>query len=374
MPKRHPNSIRYVLAPDPQALDAIHETMRAYGRMMEILDGVDVAKGGRANLAEIHASAYQRVRDETGLPSRLVTIGLRDHSLRVPGDPVTSFPLDEKLFALKGPDTVSLSTLAGRFVVPYRVDGYRQGWRDFAPARLHVGPEGIEIRIGVDVNPGSQEGDMIQEGILGRMGRVIAGMANAAIDGIEARTPQATVEQAIREIDKAIEEARGELGKDQAEAHRVGARIAEVEREARGLDEKIALALKGNREDLARAGVARQVDLEAQLVALRRAGDDIAGRIDEGSRGLAAARAARRDAEARLAELRKSVPEQGPGAGKAARRGGPSIEASLNAIERVTGVPGKPDTGGAEMDELERIHRDNQIEERLARFRGGTPQ
>ena len=60
-----------------QASQAIEATFAAYDRMMQILE--DVAPVG-ANLVSLHAQAYEKIRIETGLPARLVTLGLRDRA------------------------------------------------------------------------------------------------------------------------------------------------------------------------------------------------------------------------------------------------------------------------------------------------------
>ena len=67
---------------------------------------------------------------------------------------------------------------------------------------------------------------MIHEGILSRMGRLIAGVTYATIEKAEGVNGVAIVEQAIREIDSAAEEARAELGKARAEEHRIASRRA----------------------------------------------------------------------------------------------------------------------------------------------------
>ena len=68
---------------------------------------------------------------------------------------------------------------------------------------------------------------MIHEGILSRMGRLIAGVAYATMEKAEGANGVAIVEQAIREIDSAAEEARAELGKAKAEEHRIASRRTE---------------------------------------------------------------------------------------------------------------------------------------------------
>ncbi|WP_204272133.1 hypothetical protein, partial [Klebsiella michiganensis] len=70
------------------------------------------------------------------------------------------------------------------------------------------------------------------------------------------------------------------------------------------LDDKIRLAVSEGRDDLAKAAVARQIDLEAQIAALDKALADSAERIDDGQKAMQAVLATRREAEARLAELK----------------------------------------------------------------------
>src|SRR5882724_6336191 len=115
-------TLRYALDPDETGVQAIEATFAAYDRMMSILE--DVAPVG-ANLVLLHEQAYERVRLETDLPARLVTLGLRDRANYVAGAPLRRIPLDEKLFAIKGPTQLSLSTVRGRLLVPFHVPGYR---------------------------------------------------------------------------------------------------------------------------------------------------------------------------------------------------------------------------------------------------------
>src|SRR6201985_3813264 len=91
-------TLRYALAPDETAVAAFEATFAAYGQMMAIL--AEVAPVG-ANLVSLHAQAYERIRRETGLPARLVTLGLRDRPFYVAGPTSRRIPLDDKLFAIK---------------------------------------------------------------------------------------------------------------------------------------------------------------------------------------------------------------------------------------------------------------------------------
>ena len=132
-------------------------------------------------------------------------------------------------------------------------------------------------------------------------------IASETIDNAENSNKVALVKQAIREIDAGADEARHALGKSRAEEFRLKRRREELDAEINGLTEKIRLAIAENREDLARAGVARQIDLKSQTIALERAMDFIELEIDEQTKALQAMLGARREAETRLADLEASL-------------------------------------------------------------------
>ena len=212
---------------------------------------------------------------------------------------------------------------------------------------------------------------MLHEGILARMGRLLAAIASQTIDNAENSNKVALVKQAIREIDAGADEARYALGKSRAEEFRLRKRREELDAEVMSLNDKIRLAIAENREDLARAGVARQIDLESQQIALERAMDFIELEIDEQTKALQAMLGARREAEARLTELEQSLIQQS--SAETSRGSGPtktvSPDRAMAAIARVTGVPASSVLGDKELDELDRLHREKEIAARLERIK-----
>jgi hypothetical protein len=58
------------------------------------------------------------LRTETG-PACLVTLGLRDRGSYVTGATVRRILLDDKLFAIKGPTSLTFGTVRGRILVPF---------------------------------------------------------------------------------------------------------------------------------------------------------------------------------------------------------------------------------------------------------------
>lgn len=347
---------------------SLEETLLAYRRAMAILDQTE-----GANLVALHAAAYEEIRVKTGLPSRMVTLALRDHSQRDPQEPVRDIPLDSKLFSVKGPDSLSIATLSGRVVVPYTVRGYHDGWNDFSEARLVFEGETISIHAGIKTGfQPNREASMNNEGILGRLGRVIAGVMNNAVDAAEASNPVAVAQQAVREIAEIAEEARSALGVAVAAGHRLKAKAADLDEEIQDLDDKIRIGLENGREDLARAATGLQIDLEAQREALNKAILENAAEIAEAETTLRSIASAKADAQKRLEDAKRAE-RATPAAVDAtpSQRNDRRLAEALEAIERVTGTPAKPNTGAAEVEELGRMQRQSAIEARLKAFREG---
>ena len=301
-----------------------------------------------------------------------MTLGLRDRAGYVAGAATRRIPLDDKLFAIKGPTSLTISTVKGRILVPFEVPGYLAGWESPFPAHLVSDGRGYEIHIAVkSKSTQPEEKTMVHEGILARMGRLLAAIASETIDSAESSNKVALVKQAIREIDAGADEARHALGKSRAEEFRLKRRREELDAEVAGLTEKIRLAVSENREDLARAGVARQIDLESQGIALERAMDFIELEIEEQTKALQAMLGARREAEVRLADLEQSLAQHAPhetGQAVPATKTA-SADRAMAAIARVTGVPASGAPGDKELDELDRLHREKEIAARLERIK-----
>ena len=369
-------AIRYRLVPSPEAAAALADTFQRYEQMMDMLDRIAAEKGLGSNLVTLHAHAYEDVRKETRLPSRLVTLGLRDRSA-YRASAVQRLPLDERLVSVKGPSLVSVSTVDGRVEIPFQVLGYAKGWGHAAPAHLVRNDGSFEIHFGVMPNISPEEDVMMAqsapaESLLSRAGRLIAGIALEAIERAEGKNKQAVVKQAIREIEAAEQEAREDLAKERAQEYRLNARRGEIEKEMEVIGSQISTALAEGREDLAKAGIARQMDLEAQFDVIAKALEECQSKIETVLTALTAITSGLQDAEARLAALQQSE-EDAPTAGPARGRTGASSattksQKASRAIARTVGVP-PARVPTREIDELSKLHREREIAERLARFK-----
>ena len=214
-----------------------------------------------------------------------------------------------------------------------------------------------------------------------RVGRLISGSVNALIDAVENAAPETVMQQAIREIDAAIDEVRAELGKVLAGKHLAAKRIADENRRHEELTDQIELALKQGREDLAETAVARQFDIEAQLPVLESSIADSVTQQKELEGYIAALGARRREMDTELNQYRAAQRQAAqaaatagtgaPAGGGAARKVGQAENAFNRVMTRNAGVPGSSPMGAdaAKLAELEELARRNRIQERLAEIK-----
>ena len=180
-----------------------------------------------------------------------------------------------------------------------------------------------------------------------RVGRLVSGGFHALIDAAENLAPEAVMNESIREIERAVDEVRAELGKVLAQKHLAAKKMADESNRHEAIDANLQAAVDAGRDDLAEAGIAEQMDIEARLPILENTIADCAA-------------------------------QQSVGAGKAAGGNGSDLnriardaEKSGNAFDRVMGrqnsVHSSTDAAQlAKLKELEDLSRNNRIAERLA--------
>jgi phage shock protein A len=213
-----------------------------------------------------------------------------------------------------------------------------------------------------------------------RVGRVIAGGVHALLDKIEDLNPQAAMEQAIREADGVIDEVRHELGTVSANRHLAQQQHAKLNRSHEELRDQIAQALGAQRDDLARAAVSRQIDIEAQIPVLETTLADLARQEQELQGFTAALLAKKREMQEALAEFRKSraateSAAQPVGQANVEQRLGKVADAFDKIYQRQTGLDGTQQAASLEqaarLSELEQLVRDHKIAERMAQIKAG---
>ncbi|MCV2368618.1 PspA/IM30 family protein [Roseateles oligotrophus] len=221
-----------------------------------------------------------------------------------------------------------------------------------------------------------------------RVARVMAGGVHALLDRIEDRAPDALMEQGLRELDGVVNDVRLELGLVSANRHLAQQRHAELNRQHLTLHEQLALAMTQQRDDLARAAVGRQMDIELQLPLLESSLAELAQQEAQHRGVVDALLAKRREMEATLSQFRQSRAAAGLAAGKsgsAASLGGlANVEARVadvtgafdrvyerhTGLGRASGVASSADlTQATQLQSLEDLLRQTQIDARLAQLK-----
>src|SRR5919106_92551 len=103
-----------------------------------------------------------------------------------------------------------------------------------------------------------------------RVTRIVSGSVHALLDAVEDASPEATMAQAVREVDQVIDEVRAELGRVEAAKHLVTTQLNKLNTESESLAGQIELAMRQNREDLARSGLEKQINIEDQVPVLQK--------------------------------------------------------------------------------------------------------
>lgn len=227
----------------------------------------------------------------------------------------------------------------------------------------------------------------MKESLVGRVGRIISGSFNSLIDVIENAAPETVMSEAVREIDAAIDDVRVELGRVVAGKHLANRRLMEENRKHEDLGEKIELAVKEGRDDLAEAAISQQIDIEVQIPILEATIDDCSNNEKDLEGYITALQAKKREMKEELRQFRESTKETvtfssaGSDAGVEAssdveRKVAKAESAFERIAEKATGIPGGGHTAdrqtAAKLAELEEIARKNRIQERLAAIKGNV--
>lgn len=213
-----------------------------------------------------------------------------------------------------------------------------------------------------------------------RVGRVIAGGVHALLDRLEDQAPEAVMEQALRDADSVIDDVRHELGIVAANRHLSQQQHASLNGQHARLAEQIDQAMAQGRDELVRAAVARQLDIEAQLPVLENTLSEHALQERELQGFVAALLAKKREMTEALSAFRKSraaamnIAGGATGAG-AEQRIGAVTDAFDRLYERQTGLTATARSStlqqSAQLKELDELVRDNKIAERIAQLKAG---
>jgi phage shock protein A len=215
----------------------------------------------------------------------------------------------------------------------------------------------------------------VADTIASRVTRVIGSSVHAILDAVENTTPEAAMAQAVREVDQAIDEVRAELGRVEAVKHLATSSLNKLNTQNEGLAGQVEPAVAKGDEVLARAGIAKQVDIEDQIPVLQRSLHEAIDRSKELEAYIAALLAKKREMDsalqdfvaARAATSSASGPSSATGAtqGKV-ERAGSAFDRVLGRQTGITGATSALNPDASKLHELQELARTHRIDERLA--------
>lgn len=220
----------------------------------------------------------------------------------------------------------------------------------------------------------------MSESLARRVGRLVSGGFHAVLDAAENCAPEAVMQENVRELERAIDEVRTELGKVLAQKHLTAKKLADENNQHETLVEQIALAVQSGRDDLAQAGIAQQLDIEARVPVLENSLADLGSQERELDAFVAALLAKQREMQAALHDWQRSqaaaigVTLNGTSADKIAqiaRAASKSGDSFNRVMQRQGGVPVVEQTNAAALQDLADLSRKAQIEARLAALKSG---
>lgn len=218
----------------------------------------------------------------------------------------------------------------------------------------------------------------MSESLARRVARLVSGGFHAMLDKAEDCIPEAVMQENIRELERTIDEVRTELGKVLAQKHLATKKLADENNRHEQLAGQIATALDAGREDLAKAGIAEQLDIEARLPVLEQSLADCSSQERELDAFVAALLAKKREMQAALDDWKRAQASIGgttSGSGadgnkmaqleRAAEQNGVQFN---RVLQRQGGIGiASPDAAqAAALQELSDLGREAQIAARLA--------
>ena len=215
----------------------------------------------------------------------------------------------------------------------------------------------------------------MNESITSRVARLMSGSVNALVDAVENASPELVMEQAIREVDSAIADTQAELGQQIAQKHLASKKLIEENNRYEVLAEQLHIAVANSRDDLAEAGIAEQIDIEARMPVLELSIANATAREKELEGFIQALQAKKREMKSELNAFLQTreasvsatsvASKQGDSAADKANRAGASFD---RVLEKATGIAGRDVslTSASKLAELDELARHNRIAERLA--------
>jgi phage shock protein A len=197
---------------------------------------------------------------------------------------------------------------------------------------------------------------------------------------MEQSASETVMREALREVERAMDDARSELGRAIARHHHAQRNVERMQSKLDELMTKADFAVEQSRDDLAQAVIARQIDIEAQIPMLQKTVVEAQIAVTELEQCMAALSGRKSEMESDLAAYQASKSEAAQISGAApvsksdnvTRRSDiaqKSFDRALNGATGVTGVSKADRDTAAKLSELDRVQRQAEIAQRLAKIK-----
>lgn len=219
----------------------------------------------------------------------------------------------------------------------------------------------------------------MSETLVIRVRRVISAQVNDLVDAMESSNADSVMREAIREVERAMDDVRAELGQIMAQRSQTTRQMEKVKERIAELGAKVDFAVSQSRDDLAEAAIARQVDLERQVPVLEASINDLSAKCTELEGYVAALAGRKSEMEADLAafaDARRSAGLDAPNGTPASVMQSADRRADMagRAFNRAMGVNAPAAAADAKsrretaekIQEIETIERASLVAERLA--------
>lgn len=213
-------------------------------------------------------------------------------------------------------------------------------------------------------------GIFMAEPIFQRFGRIVSATLEDAVDRLETASSGSILRETVREVDRGITQLQADHDSAQARREQIARQQAKLGDEARELTDKARFALSKERQDLAEAALALQIDLEAQADTLKAEEEALAATIAKiaGELEVLKARKAQmeQEMEAWLAQ-RLETAMAGQGVSKAESERREDLRRADEAFERIVANAAAPQPAPAdEIAEIDAMQKRAEVAARLA--------
>lgn len=213
------------------------------------------------------------------------------------------------------------------------------------------------------------------ESVFLRVRRLLSAQIEDSVDGLERANSDGTMREAVREVDRAIDEVRSDQESAMARRLQAARQQEMIRKKVEELTGKAKFALQEGREDLAEGALSRQVDLESQLAKLEQVqmlARDEESKLEDSLAALRARKTQMEEALAAFSVAKTEASMGGDGGFTNKRDVERKVERAEAAFDRaMTGAGGTGfSRGDAEainrVAEIDTLHKSATVAQRLA--------